>query len=324
MKSTAVFSHLTPELADVYHERGWCKYIIGDKDGGIEDLTTAIALAPNEPVSYQIRGSFYREMGKKDLADSDFRKIIELEDTPEKYECIFFAYEGLGDKENALKTLDIYLTADSTDSGRLYDAACLYSRLGDANKALSFLERFLEKDPSKLAHMQRDIDLKNLRGTEEYKRLIEKYQQSSNIKDAFSDENKERHASHVSEVSFIKDNGICQVKCKINELPLYFVFDTGASTVSLSMVEANFMMKNGYLSAKDVVGSQRFMDANGNVSEGTIVNLRKVEFGEEQLNNVRASVVRNQKAPLLLGQSVLGRLGKIEIDNNARVIKVSR
>ena len=83
------------------------------------------------------------------------------------------------------------------------------------------------------------------------------------------------------------------------------------------------MMKNGYLSGSDVVGSQRYMDANGDVSVGTVINLKNVNFGGLELNNVRASVVRNQKAPLLLGQSVLGRLGKIEIDNANHVLKIS-
>jgi predicted aspartyl protease len=99
----------------------------------------------------------------------------------------------------------------------------------------------------------------------------------------------------TSEVPFTNENGLCNVKCKINDLPLYFVFDTGASTVSLSMVEATFMMKNGYLDKKDVVGSHYFQDANGNVYEGTIINIRQVDFGELKLENVRASVVRNQK-----------------------------
>ena len=84
------------------------------------------------------------------------------------------------------------------------------------------------------------------------------------------------------------------------------------------------MMKNGYLNGNDVVGSQRYMDANGDVSVGTIINLKDVNFGGQNLTNVRASVVRNQKAPLLLGQSVLGRLGKIEIDNAKNVIKLTR
>ena len=38
------------------------------------------------------------------------------------------------------------------------------------------------------------------------------------------------------------------------------------------------------------------MDANGNISVGTKINLKKVTFGDSELTNVRASVVRNQKA----------------------------
>ena len=49
----------------------------------------------------------------------------------------------------------------------------------------------------------------------------------------------------TSEIPFVKEDGVCKVKCKINDLPLHFVFDTGASDVTLSMVEATFMMKNG-------------------------------------------------------------------------------
>ena len=127
----------------------------------------------------------------------------------------------------------------------------------------------------------------------------------------------------IAEVPFTKEGGVCKVKCNINGLPLHFVFDTGASDVTLSMVEATFMMKNGYLNEKDVVGSQRYMDANGDISVGTLINLKEVSFGEQTLSNVRASVVRNQKAPLLLGQSVLGRLGKIEIDNSKQVLRIS-
>ena len=83
------------------------------------------------------------------------------------------------------------------------------------------------------------------------------------------------------------------------------------------------MMKNGYLSSKDVVVNQRYMDANGEVSVGTVINLKDVNFGGLNLTNVRASVVRNQKAPLLLGQSVLSRLGKIEIDNSKNILKIT-
>lgn len=65
------------------------------------------------------------------------------------------------------------------------------------------------------------------------------------------------------------------------------------------------------------------MMANGEISAGTVINLRNVNFGGLDLNNVRASVVHNQTAPLLLGQSVLNRLGSIEIDNIKGVLKIT-
>ena len=114
-----------------------------------------------------------------------------------------------------------------------------------------------------------------------------------------------------------------KVKCEINKLPLHFIFDTGASDVSISNVEATFMLKNNYLSPQDIIGRQNYLNANGEISEGTVINLRNVDFAGLSLTNIRASVVKNQKAPLLLGQSVLGKLGKIEIDNEKRILKVT-
>lgn len=64
------------------------------------------------------------------------------------------------------------------------------------------------------------------------------------------------------------------------------------------------------------------MTADGSISEGTVINLRRVNFGGTELNNVRASIVKNQKAPLLLGQSVLNKLGKIVIDNENNSLKI--
>ena len=188
----------------------------------------------------------------------------------------------------------------------------------------NFLKKSLESGYNSFAHIERDYDLDFIRDTEEFKALIQKYKAAQEA-DTESSSNARRNKELVTtEIPFTKENGVCKVKCKINDLPLYFIFDTGASDVTLSMVEATFMMKNGYLSNKDVVGSQHYMDANGNVSVGTVINLNNVNFGELKLTIIRASVVRNLKAPLLLGQSVLGRLGKIEIDNSKRVLRITQ
>ena len=293
-------------------------------EGGLEDLTMAIVLEPKESYFYGTRGDLYKKLGKTTLAEADFRKVIELEDTPEKYECIQYAYEGLGMYDKAREAMDAMIARDTTDYGNYYDAACMYSRMKDKENALKYLEKALEMGYNRFAHMERDFDLDFLRGTDEFKALIERYRSKKQTVRMNVGAGAEERVADVSEIPFEKENGVCKVKCKINGLPLHFVFDTGASDVTLSMVEATFMMKNGYLSGRDVVGSQRYMDANGDVSVGTVINLRDVDFGGHSINNVRASVVRNQKAPLLLGQSVLGRLGKIEIDNSRNVLKITQ
>ena len=101
------------------------------------------------------------------------------------------------------------------------------------------------------------------------------------------------------------------------------IFDTGASDVTISSVEANFMLKNGQLSSKDIKGKNHYMTASGDIHEGTVITLKEVKVGDAILHNVDASVVKNQKAPLLLGQSVLEKFGTITIDNinNKLIIK---
>jgi len=111
-------------------------------------------------------------------------------------------------------------------------------------------------------------------------------------------------------------NGVRFVWIEINGIRLRFIFDTGASSISISNTEAMFLAKQGLLTKEDVKGSQSFSDANGDISEGTIINLKTVKIGNRVLHNIEASVVDNLNAPLLFGQSALGKFGKISIDNS--------
>lgn len=312
-----------PEYAFGYYRRGWFKELTGDFDGAIEDLSICVVLDPEESYAFETRGDIYLRQGKKELAEADFLKVIEIENTPEKYSCIHYAYQGLGQYDKAIEMMDSIIAREEDRAGSYYDAACLYSRMDNKQKALEYLEKSLELGYRRFAHIERDQDMDPIRDMEEFKALILKYKQSDVDGSSFRSEVEKSTISStadISEIPFTKESGVYKVKCQINGLPLHFVFDTGASDVTLSMTEASFMMKNGYLSGNDVIGSQRYMDADGDISVGTVINLKDVNFGGQTLKNVRASVVRNQKAPLLLGQSVLGRLGKIEIDNQKRVL----
>ena len=119
-----------------------------------------------------------------------------------------------------------------------------------------------------------------------------------------------------------KSGGVYTVSCKVNGLALSFIFDTGASDVLISIVEAAYMLKHGYLSKNDILGSQYYSTASGDIMEGTTIIIKELEFEGIVLRNIKASVSSSIDAPLLLGQSALSKLGKIQIDYSNNTLTI--
>lgn len=348
-----------PEEFYGYYRRGFFKYCTDDFDGAIEDYTTSLVLQPHYTYALVERGECYKHKGIMTAAKVDFIKALEesmvgdsvdvdgtkgkpadidVDDKSNLNHISYdedcnaqYAYLGLGKKDFAIAVQDSIL-AHNDDKGSYYDAACIYSKMGEYDKAMYYLRTALEKGFRRFIHIMNDRDLDGLKKRDDFKALMKEFEAKVNDPQALSisgykgsmpNGSISSSSGEVSEIPFTRETGgLCKVKCNINGLPLNFWLDTGASNVSLSMVEATFMMKNGYLTKDDVVGNSYYLDANGNVSEGAIINLRKVSFGDCEITNVKASVVSNLKAPLLLGQSVLSRLGSVEIDNQKHVLRI--
>lgn len=134
-------------------------------------------------------------------------------------------------------------------------------------------------------------------------------------------QNVPRQESRFNEVVKMREEGgVYLVPIQINGISMEFIFDTGASIISLSDTEALFLWKQGKLKEDDFRGTQEFMDANGDINEGTIVNLRNVKIGNKIIHNIEASIVHNQIAPLLFGQSAMNKFGEIKINYNKNEI----
>lgn len=134
-------------------------------------------------------------------------------------------------------------------------------------------------------------------------------------------ERRERKIGGHTKVRMRKEGGVYLVPVIVNGLNLNFIFDTGASSISLSSAEATVMLRQGQITEDDILGQQQFQDATGGVSVGTIVLLRTVQIGDIILENVEANVVDNLQAPLLLGQTALAKFGKVTIDYNNNTIE---
>lgn len=117
-----------------------------------------------------------------------------------------------------------------------------------------------------------------------------------------------------------KSGGVYLLPCVVNGVKMNFIFDTGASNVSISLTEALFLLKNGYLEDYDILGSSLSQVADGSIVENTEINLHSIEVNGIIITDVKAVVSNSIDAPLLLGQSAIQKLGKIEISGDSLYI----
>ena len=61
-------------------------------------------------------------------------------------------------------------------------------------------------------------------------------------------------ASAQVTIQMEKDGGVYKVPCNVNGVKMKFIFDTGASTVSMSQTMAQFLLDGEYLSVSDIKG----------------------------------------------------------------------
>lgn len=290
----------------------------------VDDITTAINLGADNTNLYYMRGSCLRRLGKAEEAKADFQTVAADSASSSVHACALYY---LGKEAEAKAELDSLAKTDSIDSDTYYNMACAYSVMGDKEEALKCLENCLKQQYNTFAILRSDCEFDSIRQLPEFKALVSKYEEEAQKRvSELEKESKTDNAQYeeaTCQVPYTKKGGVTQVKCEVNGLPLHFIFDTGASSISISSVEAMFMLKNEYLNEKDIVGTSLFTDANGDISEGTVINLKNVKIGDAVLHDVKASVVHNQKAPLLLGQTAFQKFGKMEIDNEHKVVNIT-
>ena len=75
-------------------------------------------------------------------------------------------------------------------------------------------------------------------------------------------------------------------------------------------------LKSDLFSCPSYFNSTYAQLANGEITETTKILLREIVIADLTLFNVRASIVHEMAAPLLLGQTAIAKLGKIQLDGN--------
>ena len=312
-----------PLYAFAYYAKGWCHELSGDDDKAMECYDLGIDLDKEYAYIYLMRGQIHLKRGDKIKAEEDFNTVLQLDTVVTDGSCRQYALHFLGRDDEADEWMQKLIDDEPYDMGHYYDKACLYSRMGRTDEAVKALETALEMGYCAFPHIENDDDMDAIRGRDDFRALIVKYKEklAARIEKMGIDMTAVKE-EQITEVPITrKVGGTFNVDCSVNGLALNMIFDTGASDVSISKVEADFMLKNNYLSMSDIKGKQYYQTADGGISEGTVITLKEVRIGDAVLHNVDASVVKSQKAPLLLGESVLQKFGTFTVDNiNSKLI----
>lgn len=130
-----------------------------------------------------------------------------------------------------------------------------------------------------------------------------------------------QNVNEVIEIPFRNVNGVKYVDVKVNGVGFEMIFDTGCSGALISAAEANYLYQKGKLTQEDILGISASQIADGSIVENMIVNLKEVVINDRiYCLNVKATVINNNNAPLLLGNEVLDRVATIEIDNENQTL----
>ena len=231
---------------------GYTRFVVPDNIGGRYSVLTAVGLLPmavagvdidkTYPYIFLMRGEQFLKQGKRDLACSDFNEILKLDTIAESGSCRHYALLFLDKKDEALEWMEKIISTDTKNKGSYYDKACLMSHMGKLEDAIAALRLSLEKGFRSFAHIDHDDDMDTIRNLPEFIALIEEYKAKPKV--VIEDVGSDTGTGLVTEVQMKKMySGVYEVPCTINRLELKFIFDTGASDVTISSVEASFITK---------------------------------------------------------------------------------
>ena len=124
-------------------------------------------------------------------------------------------------------------------------------------------------------------------------------------------------------ISLKEKNGVLYLPCKINGMQLDYVFDTGASIVTINDSIYRLMQSNELISLDDSIGIEKYQDASGDIIECVTFNIKKIEIGGIVLENIKGGVVPNNNKSFLLGQSALKSIGSYNLDIKNKILEIN-
>ena len=129
-----------------------------------------------------------------------------------------------------------------------------------------------------------------------------------------------QHGASATEVRLVKTGGVYTVPVQINgAITLDFIVDSGAAEVNIPADVVMTLIRANTIALSDFLPGATYVLADGTRLQSPRFTIRMVRLGDHVLQNVSASI-GEVTSQLLLGQSVLERLGQWSLDSRRGVM----
>jgi len=129
--------------------------------------------------------------------------------------------------------------------------------------------------------------------------------------------------STAEEISLVKIGGVYEIPVEVNGvLTLHFILDSGASEVNIPADVVFTLVRTGTIKDTDFLPGKTYVLADGSELRSPRFTIRSLKIGTRHITNVPASV-GTLTSSLLLGQSLLERLGTWGINSQRKVLIVN-
>src|SRR5581483_11517749 len=160
---------LDPFDADLLGCRAWHDLWAGEYDSAIDYSRRALNLDPKEGFAPLVMGWTYEQKGRYQEAISSFQK---MGPGPTQTASVVHALAQSGRPQAARD----YLTQLLQDSGKKYvspyNIAVIYTGLGEAANAVSWLEKAFQEHTGLLVYVYLDPRLKPLRANQQFRNIL--------------------------------------------------------------------------------------------------------------------------------------------------------
>ncbi|HEU5182171.1 MAG TPA: protein kinase [Candidatus Polarisedimenticolia bacterium] len=173
---------LDPRLFEAYYFYARSCFAQGLREQAAHLFEQAMKMRPEDYQAPALVRGVYAALGRNAEADEMQRRVVRLVDdqlaaNPNDARALYLsagALVSLGQKEKGFERARRAVAIDPTDTGTLYNVACLYSIDGQKEEAMTYLEKAVANGFAQKAWIENDDDLNNLHDMPRYKALLAK------------------------------------------------------------------------------------------------------------------------------------------------------